>query len=371
MADWLADRGARRLVLAGRNPLPPRRDWDSETIEPAARERITAIRALEQRGVAVDVVGLDVGSPEAVQALLARRDRDGAPPIRGVIHAAGVTESMLLTMTGDDAFRRVMWPKIAGGQALHAAFPPGGLDFFFLTASAGTFFGIPGQGAYAAANAYLDCLARARHSQDGNTVSLDWVAWQGLGFASDAAIVVHELARLGSRPVAPEEAFAAWEFVARHDIAQAVMAPIASADQSASPVDPASAPTRTWSAMTADDLRHELSDGLRQILARELRVSEAELEEDLPFAELGLNSVMAMSIRREAEQLTGIELSATMLWNHPTITSLIAYLVERLSPQHDSDGDSNVLDDDSGSSVLDSLFDEVESTSASVDSGIS
>ena len=370
MADWLADRGARRLVLAGRTPLPPRRDWDSETIDLGARERITAIRALEQRGVAVDVVALDVGSPEAVQALLARRDHDGAPPIRGVIHAAGITENKLLTMTGDDAFRRVMWPKIAGAQALHAAFPPGRLDFFYLTASAGTFFGIPGQAAYAAANAYLDCLARGRHRQDGHTVSLDWVAWQGLGFASDAAIVVHELARLGSRPVAPQEAFAAWEFVACHDIAQAVMAPIASADQSASPADPASAPMRTWSVMSADELRHELRDGLRKILARELRISEAELEEDLPFAELGLNSVMAMSIRREAEQLTGIELSATMLWNHPTITSLIAYLVERLSPQQDSDGDSNVLDD-SGSSVLDSLFDEVESTSASVDSGIS
>ena len=40
---------------------------------------------------------------------------------------------------------------------------------------------------------------------------------------------------------------------------------------------------------------------------------------DLPFAELGLNSLMSMSIRREAEQLAGIELSATMLWNHPTI----------------------------------------------------
>ena len=121
-----------------------------------------------------------------------------------------------------------MWPKIAGGQALQAAFPPGSLDFFFLTASAGTVFGIPGQGAYAAANAYLDCLARARHRQGCHTVSLDWVAWQGLGFGSDAAIVAHELERLGSRPVTPEEAFAAWEYVDRYDIAQAVMAPMLS-----------------------------------------------------------------------------------------------------------------------------------------------
>jgi phthiocerol/phenolphthiocerol synthesis type-I polyketide synthase A len=370
MADWLADRGARRLLLAGRTPLPPRRDWDSDTNDTDVRHKIAAVRALEMRGVAVDVVALDVGSSEAVQALLAKRDRDGAPLIRGVIHAAGITEGKLLKEVEDETFRRVMWPKIAGGQALQAAFPPDSLDFFFLTASAGTFFGIPGQGAYAAANAYLDGLAQARHRQGCHTVSLGWVAWQGLGFGSDAAIVEHELERLGSRPVTAEEAFAAWEHVDAYDIAQAVMAPIASSGRTASDADRTSRLAQAWSAMGADELRREVETGLRRILARELRVADAELDVDLPFAELGLNSVMAMSIRREAEQLAGIELSATMLWNHPTIESLTTFLVEKLSPQQDSDGDIDVLSD-STSSVLDTLFDEVESAPAGIESGIS
>ena len=361
MANWLADRGARRLLLAGRTPLPPRRDWDSDTNDTNVREKIAAIRALEMRGVAVDIVAVDVGSQEALQALLAKRDCEGAPPIRGVIHAAGISESRLLEAVGDDGFRRVMWPKVAGGQALQAAFPPGVLDFFFLTASAGTFFGIPGQGAYAAANAYLDCLARARHRRGCHTVSLDWVAWQGLGFASEAAIVVHELERLGSRPVTPDEAFAAWEYVNSYDIAQAVMAPIASSHQAASAAHRTSTPDRSWSQMTEEDLRRELEIGLRGILARELRMPEAEVEVDRPFAELGLNSVMAMSIRREAEQLSGLELSATMLWNHPTIASLTTYLAEKLAPQHDSAGDTDILPDSTGG-LLDTLFDEVESS---------
>ena len=225
MAAWLADRGARRLVLAGRTPLPPRRDWDSNTNDTDVRHKIAAIRALEMRGVSVDAVALDIGSRDAVQALLARRDGDGAAPILGVIHAAGVTESQLLTEITDSRLLRTMWPKIAGAQALHEAFPPATLDFFFLTASAGTVFGIPGQGAYAAANAYLDCLAQARHQQGCHTVSLDWAAWQGLGFGADAQVVVQELQRLGSRPVTPEEAFTAWEYVNRYDVAQAVMAP--------------------------------------------------------------------------------------------------------------------------------------------------
>jgi phthiocerol/phenolphthiocerol synthesis type-I polyketide synthase A len=371
IAGWLADRGARRLVLAGRTPLPPRRDWDSDGHGTDVRDKIAAVRALEMRGVSVDAVAIDVGSRDAVAALLAKRDVDGAPPIRGVIHAAGVTESQLLTEISDDRLRRTLWPKIAGAQALHDAFPPASVDFFHLTASAGAIFGVPGQGAYAAANAYLDCLARARHHQGGHTLSLDWVAWQGLGFAKDAQIVVQELARVGSRPVTPDEAFAAWDHVGRYDIAQAVMAPLPSSDGSTSAASEADRTLvmRTWSQLSAEDILSELEKELRTILARELRMPEAELELDRPFAELGLNSVLAMTVRREAEYLVGIELSATMLWNHPTIASLAAYLAKKLAPQEESDDDIDLLPD-SGDSVLDALFDSVESAEAGSGRGV-
>jgi len=364
-ADWLVDRGARRLILAGRTGLPKRCDWDREDVDADARVKIAAIRALEMRGVSVDVVALDVASDDGIRALLTRRDRDGAPPIRGVIHAAGVTANKLLTDTTDDVLRNAMWPKVAGAQALHEAFPPGSIDFFFLTASAGTVFGIPGQGAYAAANAYLDCLARARHRQGCHTMSLDWVAWQGLGFASDAEIVVQELQRLGSRPVKPDEAFAAWQYVAGYDIAQAVMAPMPSSEppeSTGSGGTGAPKPVDAWSRMTAEHMVRELESGLRTILARELRMAETEIDADRPFAEMGLNSVMAMSIRRDAERLVEMELSATMLWNHPTIAALATYLADKLRPECEPKGVDTVPD--STGSVLDSLFDSVESSPA-------
>jgi phthiocerol/phenolphthiocerol synthesis type-I polyketide synthase A len=121
--------------------------------------------------------------------------------------------------------------------------------------------------------------------------------------------------------------------------------------------------------MAVDDLLNKLEAGLRTILARELRLPEAELDVDRPFAELGLNSVMAMSIRREAEQLLGIELSATMLWNHPTIAALTAFLAKKLLPQEDSDDDIDMMPD-AASSVLNELFDSVESAPAGGERGI-
>jgi phthiocerol/phenolphthiocerol synthesis type-I polyketide synthase A len=366
MAAWLADHGARRLVLAGRTPLPPRQHWHNADHSTDIRHKIATIRALEMRGVSVDAVALDVGSRDAVQALLAKRDGDGAPPIRGVIHAAGVTESQLLNEISDSRLRRTMWPKIAGAQALHEAFPPVSLDFFYLTASAGAIFGVPGQAAYAAANSYLDCLARARHQQGCHTVSLDWVAWQGLGFARDAQIVVQELERLGSRPITPGEAFAAWERVHCRDVAQAVMAPMPAPGVDVSDVSEAhrsSTLAREWSQMSPGDVLAELQNGLRAILSVELGMPEAQVEPDRPFADMGLNSVMAMSVRRKAEQLVGVELSATMLWNHPTIGSLASYLAKKLAPQKEVDDDIDRLPN-SGDSVLDALFDSVESAPA-------
>jgi phthiocerol/phenolphthiocerol synthesis type-I polyketide synthase A len=366
-AGWLADHGARRVILAGRTALPPRRDWDSDANDADTQQKISAIRALEMRGVVVEAVALDIGSHDAMQALLAKRDAEGAVPIRGVVHGAGITDAHLFTELEEDRVRRTVWPKIAGAQVLHQTFPPGSLDFLFLTAAAGAVFGVPGQGAYAAANAYLDGLAQLRHRQGCHTVSQDWVAWRGLGFGAEAQIALQELERLGSRPITADEAFAAWDHLARYDVAQAVMAPMLSADGAAAAEPTAASPA--WSEMPAEDVVRELQDGLRAILARELHMPEAELELDRPFAELGMNSVMAMSVRRDTEQFVGIELSATMLFNYPTIVALAEHLAKKVLPQTESDSDVDVLGDSDGS-VLSELFDSVESAPAGSERGL-
>ncbi|WP_428842732.1 acyl carrier protein [Mycobacterium pseudoshottsii] len=122
-------------------------------------------------------------------------------------------------------------------------------------------------------------------------------------------------------------------------------------------------PARDWSHLSAQEVRTEFEAGLRRIVARELRVSESDLETDRPLAELGLNSLMAMAIRREAEMFVGIELSATMLFNHPTVASLASYLANRVAPQDNSSNDQMAELSASAGSTLDSLFDRIESSS--------
>ncbi|PRC50856.1 phosphopantetheine-binding protein, partial [Mycobacterium sp. ITM-2017-0098] len=92
------------------------------------RTKIAAIRALELRGVSVEVAALDIGSRDAVQALVAKRDDDGAAPIRGIVHGAGLTESQLLTDLDEDRLRSTLWPKVAGAQVLHEVFPVDSVD---------------------------------------------------------------------------------------------------------------------------------------------------------------------------------------------------------------------------------------------------
>jgi len=93
-----------------------------------------------------------------------------------------------------------------------------------------------------------------------------------------------------------------------------------------------------------------------------------------PFPDLGLDSMMAMTVLKETQHLVGVSVSASMLWNHPTISSMATYLAEILAPQQvppdDLDEAGADLTLDAATSVLDELFDSVESASVGQESGI-
>ncbi len=121
----------------------------------------------------------------------------------------------------------------------------------------------------------------------------------------------------------------------------------------------------------SQNILSELEIRLRAILARELGMPAAAVGMDQAVPRVGARFDDGdESVLREARQLVGIDLSATMLWNHPTISSLAAYLAEMLAPEEESVEDDVDVAHDSASSVLDALFDSVESVPAGSESGI-
>src|SRR5690606_98346 len=104
-------------------------------------------------------------------------------PLRGVFHAAGVLDDALLLDQSRERFQAVMAPKVAGGWNLHCATLGLELDHFVLFSSVAAVLGGPGQGSYAAANAFLGALALHRSRQGLSALAVDWGAWAGEGMA--------------------------------------------------------------------------------------------------------------------------------------------------------------------------------------------
>jgi acyl transferase domain-containing protein len=124
-----------------------------------------------------------------------------------------------------------------------------------------------------------------------------------------------------------------------------------------------------WSAMSSAERLDGLRTRLRAILARELGMPADAVDVDMPFPELGLDSMMAMNLLRDTKALVAIELSATMLWNHPSISSFAGYVAELLTP--DEQPAEEPMEEPADSvGVLDALFDSVESAPAGSESGI-
>ena len=169
VARWMVDRGARSLVLSGRKGT-----------EGAAKPALDQLRAA---GARVIVARADMARREDVQRLLSEIAASH-PPLRGIVHAAGVLDDGVLLQQDWERFARVMAPKIAGSWNLHSLTLDLPLDFFVLFSSASSVLGSPGQTNYAAANAFMDALAHLRRSQGLPALSINWGAWSVSGMAA-------------------------------------------------------------------------------------------------------------------------------------------------------------------------------------------
>ncbi|MDI3412157.1 SDR family NAD(P)-dependent oxidoreductase [Bacillus sonorensis] len=165
VARWLAERGARHLILMGRKPLPERHAWNDIRPDHPMADRVKAVKELEKLGAAVHVAAVDVNDEQSLSDYLKAYKQESWPEIRGVIHSAGAALPQILLQVQQKDFSRVMEPKTIGAWNLHKQFEDHPLDFFVLFSSIASLVASTGQGSYSAANAFMDGLAHYRRAK--------------------------------------------------------------------------------------------------------------------------------------------------------------------------------------------------------------
>ncbi|TGB14859.1 type I polyketide synthase [Streptomyces palmae] len=340
VARRLAEAGTERLVLVSRRgPQAP--DADRLRTE------------LEASGAEVMTAACDLTDPAEVAKVLARvRERDWR--LRAVVHTAGVAGTAALADTRPEEITETLGAKVAGAVALDELTRCDELDAFVLFSSAAGVWGGAGQGAYAAANAFLDALAQRRRDQGLPATAVAWGQWAGGGMATGAATA--QLERIGVPAMAPETALEALRLALAEDRTCVTVADVdwprfAAGYTAARPrpligelAPPRERPARPTPAGEGPRaLRDRLAgrppaersavllDLVRTEVAAQLGHSgAAAVDPGRPFRELGFDSLAAVGLRNRLTEATGVHLASTLIYDHDTPGELAEHLAAAL-----------------------------------------
>uniref|UniRef100_UPI001356B0A4 SDR family NAD(P)-dependent oxidoreductase n=1 Tax=Geminicoccus flavidas TaxID=2506407 RepID=UPI001356B0A4 len=303
LARMLRGQGATRIVLAGRRPQP---ESDFET------------------------VALDIGDRAAVACLL-----DDLPDLRGVVHAAGVVQDAPLARLDDAGIAATFHAKLEGARHLDALTRHRQLDAFVLVSSTVAHTGAAGQAAYAAANAWLEGLARARRTSGLPATVLAFGPWQGGMFAALTPLHRDRLLATGYRAMPPDAAAAA----ALVALAEGGGLTLVMDRQDERPAERAPAATGLRARLEeapADGRIDLLTGALGEMACRLLGFAEGtRLDRGRALRELGLDSLLAVSFRNELAQALGLDLPASLAFDYPTLEALASHLDGLLFPESD------------------------------------
>ncbi len=328
------------LVLAGRRGLATDGAAELE-------------RELAELGARVVVAACDVSDRDALGALLEQVPAEY--PLRGIVHSAVVLDDGVIGSLTPERLDRVLAPKVDAAVHLHELTSHLDLSAFVLFSSAVGTFGNAGQGSYAAANVFLDALARHRRSLGLAGLSIGWGLW---ATESTTSILLPEgeltarAARSGIGALSVEEGLKLFDASCRLDeslalpvrlnvaaladrLGSSVLPPLfsrlARASQRGSSRSARGSLARLLAGLPADERAQAALAAVRTEVAVLLGHASGEaVEPERPFNELGFDSLAAVELRNRLSLTSGLRLPATLVFNYPNSAVLADYLVERL-----------------------------------------
>ncbi|WP_079432442.1 type I polyketide synthase [Streptomyces katrae] len=336
----VAEHGVRHLLLLSR------RGADA----PGVAELVAG---LEEAGArTVSVAACDAADREALAAVLAAVP--AGHPLTGVIHAAGVLDDAVVSTLRPEQITAVLRAKADAAWNLHELTADRDLADFVLFSSTSALAGAPGQGNYAAANAFLDALAAHRQAHGLPAQSLAWGPWDldgsMAGTLGDADR--RRMTRSGILPFTAADGLAAFDAARRTGGAVAVPLRLDTArlrkPAARVPallralVRPSAAARRAVShdaGRTAGpaqgagpDRERALLDLVRREAAAVLGHGTAEgVQPTKAFKELGFDSLTAVELRNRLGGATGLRLPASLVFDYPTPADLVAHLQRELA----------------------------------------
>ncbi|WP_394833379.1 type I polyketide synthase [Pendulispora rubella] len=358
-ARFLGERGAGCLALVSRR--------GPSSLSPDVRTE------LEATGARVVVLEGDIGNESHVVRMLGQIAAD-LPPLRGVIHAAGVLDDGVIVQQTPERFAKVMGPKVDGAMHLHRHTCDLPLEHFILYSSAAAVMGRPGQSNYVAANVFLDELAHLRRAQGLPALSIDWGAWRWVGLAAERT-TGEDMAARGIDEIEPEQGLQILEMLLRSAPVQAAVMPLDWAK-----LGPQLAARAMFSELAAGAEEQEAGGPpfVQQLLETPARERRALLDrhievlvmrvlgikaDHLPsstrgFSELGMDSLMAVDLRNRLQQAFQRVFPGTVAFDHPNLEALTSFVAGEVLQAEEAPTESDpapVIDADV-SALLDGLL---------------
>ncbi|HEY4233870.1 MAG TPA: SDR family NAD(P)-dependent oxidoreductase [Lacipirellulaceae bacterium] len=331
VVTWLMSSGARHLVLTGRNASTE-----------AAQELISTAH---NSGVSIKIVAADISRQKDVSRLI-RTIGNECPPLKGVVHSAGVLDDGILAQLDWDRFTHVFEPKVYGSWLLHECTKSLKLDFFVLQSSLLSLLGSAGQANYSAGNSFLDSLATHRRSVGLPATAINWSAWSEGGLATRSGARGEAMwSSLGVKFVSPDLAMQGFDRLMQRDVDQIAVAiadwstyagkvgkpPFLAELVNASKGNGSSKAARKMGgpaaspALVNGEARQQIFGRLQQRIMTELGFAEP-IDPDRPLNEIGLDSLRSVTLANNLEDEFGILVSISELISGPTINQLSDHL---------------------------------------------